>query len=86
MAEFEVIDKAVSERAIAAFDGIKEAIEEMEVPVGNVSVEEYANKIREISVGDKIQVIDNDAAETELQMANYCVDLDYRLLLIEWGV
>lgn len=36
--------------------------------------------------GVEIDKVSATTTETGLEMANYCVDLDYRLLLIEWGV
>lgn len=33
-----------------------------------------------------IENLAKDITETGLEMANYCVDLDYRLLLMKWGV
>lgn len=52
MPTYEVIDKAVSDRAIAAFDGIQSAIIEKGVPVpAGTAVELYPDKIRAIETG-----------------------------------
>jgi hypothetical protein len=48
VSEMQVIQKRTVDRTIAAFDAIKAAIECMLVDVGDIPVEEYADKIRRI--------------------------------------